>query len=353
VVIQKSERYRQQVDRINKSIAQAEEVARINATLNKYNWVFVHPYSQGFQIDYVKKLISSPASNDLEVRVFELYARRFLDLDYTISMLDGFYQKRPFLNQFFPSIEESIVLALQKDFSGAIHLLIPAIEGTIRNYLVSKNKGKAATTTNIEKLRKAFRLMREDYSDLVRNHANKENRYYRIEEYDHNQVKQIVKLESFWFSIWIEQLENYLVKNLYADTRNKIEIGDKFNRHNMVHGFGSSDYSFRNFLRLLSCINFLSWAIGTFREDCSILAEIDEDKFQVKYQNYVKILAMSEAMTVTKSAVFGKEIVSFEKFMSKDLIALIGGKSMFQQSANKNMERLINPKQYWWFDKFK
>lgn len=238
----------------------------------------------------------------------------------TIVMIEGFYRKRPFLNDFITQIEESVILCLQKDFSGAINLLLPVIEGSLRNYLISKNGDKAKAIIKMSELSaKAFTAMANDYINLIKEDlifGNYELNYSNL-KLDANQEKQLLSKYREYFNLWIKQLNDYLNNNLYLDTRKGEQISDSFNRHNLIHALDKIDYSFKNYLRLFNCLNFLAWAFGNITKECSILADVDDDIVNKKWVEYFKVLTISESLTEIKSEIYQYEIKSFQKFIDK------------------------------------
>lgn len=331
------ETYRKEIEYITKETESIYRIDKLNSKLRDYNWFFSHPYNQGFEIELFEKLVDNSDKTMAEERIFEQFARKFLDLINTITIVDGFYRKRPFLNDFIRQIEESVILCIQKDFSGAISLLIPVIEGSIRNYLISKKGDSARTIVKMSDLSIAFKYMADDYINLQKEYLNTEFGYLKQtgEYFDSNQEKQIIKKHKDYFNLWIKQLNDYLNNNLYLDTRKAEKITDKFNRHNLVHGLDNIDYSFRNYLRLFNCLNFLSWAFGVITKECSLFAEVDEEKIREKWVEYFKILTISESILETKAKVYGIEIKSFKKYIDKTLLKPLALSEIFHKQLLK------------------
>lgn len=315
--------YQRKIKHIEKEIEVIKRIDRLNTELHNYNWLFLHPYNQGFEIEYFEKLVRETDKESAEDKIFERYARRFLDLQQTIVMIEGFYRKRPFLNDFIIQIEESVILCIQKDFSGAINLLLPVIEGSLRNYLISKKGDKAKTVIKMSELStKAFATMTNDYVSRIKEGLTSEN--YELNhsnlQLDANQEKQILSKYREYFNLWIKQLYDYLNNNLYLDTRKGDQINDNFNRHNLIHALDKIDYSFKNYLRLFICLNFLAWAFGNITKECSILADVDNEIVDKKWSEYFKILTISESLTEIKSGIYQYEIESFKKFIDKPFL---------------------------------
>lgn len=314
--------YKNEINHLSAEIETIKRIDRLNSKLREYNWIFMHPYNQGFEVTFFEKLIENSEPEDVEQKLYNSFARKFLDLKLTISMLDGYYRKRPFLCDFSQQIEESIILCLQKDFSGAIHLLIPVIEGSIRNYMIYKKGDTAKHMISMSDLTKAFKYLEDDYATIHKEYLQSNDCHLTRHSglrFNDNQIENILKKHREYFSLWMKQLEDYLKRNLYLNTRNVEKFKDSFNRHNIFHGFEQPDYNFKNYLKLISCINFLSWAYGITHKGCSIFAEVDDEKVREKWVEYYKILIISESMTSVKSSIYGYRIDSFMEFVDDSL----------------------------------
>ncbi|MGY0406627.1 hypothetical protein, partial [Pseudoalteromonas sp. SYSU M81241] len=88
------------IKHIERELELVVRIDKLNSKLCKYNWVFVHPYSQGFEINFFEKLLENEDDNFIEEKIFERFAKKFLDLKLTITFIEGFYRKRPYLNTF-------------------------------------------------------------------------------------------------------------------------------------------------------------------------------------------------------------------------------------------------------------
>ncbi|MDH7913114.1 hypothetical protein [Winogradskyella sp. SYSU M77433] len=320
-MIKHSLNFREAIKHIERELELVVRIDKLNSKLCKYNWVFVHPYSQGFEITFFEKLLENEDDNFIEEKIFERFAKKFLDLKLTITFIEGFYRKRPYLNTFKTQIEESVILCIQKDFSGAISLLLPVNEGVLRSYLISKRGENAKRIIKMSELSsKAFMEMSNEYEDKIKTSFSETDNVYF---YDKNQQKQVLIKHREYFKLWIKQLNDYLNNNLYFDTRNSEILDDPFNRHNMVHAFEKIDYSFKNYLRLFNCVNYLSWAFGVISEKCSVFPEIDEKNINEKWVEYFKILIVSESITETKSKIHQYEIETFKKYIDEPYLNLL------------------------------
>lgn len=309
--------YKRKIKQLSEDMEMIKRIDAVNNKLRKYNWVFIHPYNQGFEVSSFERLIQNTDNKDIEELIFEKFARKFLNLVDPIIMLEGYYKKRPFIKEFSTQIEESIILCLQKDFSGAVSLLIPVIEGSIRKYLIFRNGETAKTKIKMSDLLVAFDYMTEDYVDF---HKDGLIEGYAEHFFDINQQNQILKKHREYFSLWVKQLADYLNYNLFFNTRSQVELQDDFNRHAIFHGFYNVNHNFKNYLRLFSCLNFLSWIIGQISKGCSILADVEDELLHKKWLEYYKLLTISEAMDDTKSKILGREIESFAKYIDKSFL---------------------------------
>lgn len=325
--------FQNEINFINKEIELLSKLDSINSYLQQYNWIFLHPYSQGMDIGILQRLITE-AENPKE-DILHFFAKKFLDLRNTIHLIDGFYAKRPFLKEYCSSIEESVILCIQKDFNGAINVLLPVIEGTLRKYLVSKQGIEKEKEINMSKLLNAFELMTIDYVDLQKKYLKREYHHLvAINKYfDTNQEKQIIKKHKEYFELWIYQLQKYLQNNLYLNTKHNT-ITDSFNRHLIFHALTQDiEYSFSNYLRLINCINFLSWAIGAGDETCSVLSELDEEDMKNKWADYFNILIISEALTETKNNIYKNPVISFKKYLDPKYLKILEKPEKLVKSA--------------------
>jgi hypothetical protein len=296
--------------------------------------VYLHPYNQGFEIGLIEKYLAQK-EEDIGKKIFTLFGRKFLDFSWTISFMDGFYRKRPFLKDYADQIEESIILCIQKDFSGAINLLLPVVEGTLRKYLVFKEGGKAKSIVKMSDLLKALDHLKEDYLSINNGYLQKPTVFHR--EYTEPQRQALLDLNSEYFELWVKQLRDYVKNNLYLDTR-KTPFNDTFNRHIILHSLNQEvDYSFANYLRIIGCINFISWALGVTQEGCSILVEIDEIEFRRKNREYIRILIISEAMTDSKSRILGKKLDSFNELLSPEMAGTVS-------KLSKRIVKVLGPR---------
>jgi len=166
--------FQNEMSQINRELETIYALDKINSELRKFNWIFLHPYSHGIDVEHIGKLISD--SDKAEEAISNFFATRFLDLRTTIHFIEGFYKKRPFLKDYVASIEESVLLCLQKDFKGAINILLPVIEGTLRKYLISRLGDQQKTEIKISKLLKSIDILTDEYMELQKRYLKDQYR---------------------------------------------------------------------------------------------------------------------------------------------------------------------------------
>jgi hypothetical protein len=189
--------------------------------------------------------------------------------------------------------------------------------------LVSKNANKK-NVIKISELLKSIDSLTQDYLHLQKKFLGKQyNTQFTGFYFDINQEQQLLNKHKEYFELWMKQLKSYIENNLYLNTR-KGEIKDTLNRNLIFHALEDNiDYSFQSYLRLFNCISFLSWALGLVNEECSVLSIANEEDVKDKWTDYLKILAASEALTETKSQIYGRKIDSFKKYLPKEYLPFL------------------------------
>lgn len=309
------ELFEAELESIEKEIRIIEELNKVNSVLQQKNWIFLHPYSQGMDIEILQKLSSDP--HDPDKKVFTFFARKFFDLRGTLHFIEGFYNTRPFLKDYTHVIKESLVLCLQKDFRGAILMLIPVIEGTLRKYIVQKKGEHKRAEIDMKELLKALHHLSIDYVETEKRYLKERNEIYAKSNMylDGNQEKHILKRYKHYFDLWMTQFKNFIENNLFLNTKTSV-VTDKFNRHLMFHALDDDiEYSFSNYLRIFNSLNYLSWSIGLVTEECSVLSTANEADIRYKWVDYLNILIVSEAMTQYKNNIYKDSIETFAPYL--------------------------------------
>lgn len=332
--------YREEIELVNKGIETIKRLDAVNSKLQKLNLIFLHPYNQGIDIAFLNELANDPLT--AEVKVSDFFAHKFLDLRTTIHFIEGYYKKRPFINDYATSIEESLILCLQKDFKAAIYILLPVIEGTLRKYLISRRGNRANSETSMFKLLRSIDNLTNEYLNIEEVYARKKYQFLidKGNYFNQQQLKQLRKNRRLYFTLWMQQLENYVKNGLYLNTKNNV-VTDNFNRHLIFHALDDKiDYSFSNYLKLFSCINFISWAIALVESECSILPNSNDDIVQSKLMDYLKILSASEALSEIKEGLYNKPVISFKKYLSKENLAYLTDSDKQIKSVIQNYDVL-------------
>lgn len=295
-------------------MSQIRRLDEVNQKLQSFNWALLHPYSQGGDIGVIERILRNHEDPGQEILKF--FGKKFFQLRPTLHIVEGFLKDRPYLKDHGSTIERSFLLCLQKEFSGAINLLIPVIEGTLR---------KASETTkgeiDMNRLVKALDKLRDKY--LILERAYLRNRVSHVigdadVYFDVNQEKQLIAKYREYFDLWTEQFKRFVQNSLYADTRSQ-ESTDSLNRHLIFHALADNiEYTFGNYLRLFHCLSFLSWAIGSAHDECSVLSNADEALIQNKWVDCMQILAASEALSDVKSHFLGEQMTSFKDYLSEN-----------------------------------
>lgn len=283
---------------------QLDSILAINKKIKQFNWAYIHPYLLGADIAFFEERIKS---NELTKKyVFEVFAWSFFDLKNTAYFIDAYCKERPYIKPFCHLIDQSVILCIQKDYAGAINTLIPAIEGSLRNYLVTKKGKKNEKIMKTEDLLKAFEHMKRDYISFQKRVWDGEFDEYKLTSFNPQQKKQLLKLNTKFIDGWMSIITDYFENNLYLDTRDGT-VNDKLNRHSIFHGFtGDIYYNLENYLRVYNCLQFLCWGFAMADKDISILATLDHRQTLYKWRALEKIKLISDLSTQIKSSIYEK-----------------------------------------------
>jgi hypothetical protein len=293
---------------IQNNIKKAQELQKLNDYIKNLGGAFIHPYLFGNEIKVIKDSIET---NTLDKdKVFQIFTNSFFDLRTTTAFIDGYCKRIEYIEPFCLLIDQSVIMCLQKDYAGAINTLIPVIEGVMRNYIISRIETISNHNyTNKENLIPSFeKAIIQDYQSYRKFfYENKYNDLNNILEA--NQLKQLLKYEREYLNIWLLIFNNYLDKNLYADTRGNTPIFDNLNRHSIFHGFNADIYySLGNYLRVLHCIYFLSWLFAEIQGFS--VPNISTDEIIYKWKAFEKIKLISDFTTSIKLDIYNK----YDKF---------------------------------------
>ena len=284
----------------------AESIFHVNAYLKQFKWAFVHPYLQGFHIEYFEKMMieQSGSANS----IFDVFVKKFYCLDETAYYIDAYFKERPSLQPFCLLIDQSVVLCLQRDFAGAINILIPVIEGSIRHYLVNYENKVPEKVLNREELVKIFTLMQERIRKSQMEYYEKH--YYEFLNRDirftRQQAQLLTNKSVLFYECWFKIIKDFFSNNLYLDNRDGA-VTDKLNRHNIFHGFNTNIYySLENYLRLFNCLHFLSWAFSVATPGVKLLPTKEDSEILFKWKEFEKIKIVGDYMTASKEMLYNQ-----------------------------------------------
>jgi len=254
--------YQQEMRHLVDHANQARRIHAVNQYLQQFKWAFFHPYLRGYHIGHFETM-KNENSGSIE-GIFRIFVQQFYELDATAYYIDGYFKKRPSLEPFCLLIDQSVILCLQRDFAGAINILIPVIEGAIRHYLINFQNKESSKIIGKDDLIKVFTLMQETIRKSKMEYYA--HHYYAFVGRDIRFTKQQVQLltnkSMEFYRFWFEIIADFFSNNLYLDTRGT-SVADSLNRHSIFHGFDTVVYySLENYLRLFNCLHFLSWAFA-------------------------------------------------------------------------------------------
>jgi hypothetical protein len=309
---------------LKRHIESIKEYNQFNKDLFISNQIFLHPYSQGIDFEQLPKLIKESEDPDEAVLIF--FGKKFFNLRTNLSILHGYCGKQPYLKEYLNTITRSISLCIQHEYQGAISLLIPVIEGTLRKYMVDKFGKKNLTTTSIKELLKAIKTMRSDHLALFKESLEKECEKFG-RKVDANEVKYLSKLQGVYFDLWSEQFEIFIRDYLFKDTRNT-DIQDNLNRHVILHRLKDDiEFTFKNYLRVYHSIFHLSWLINCSQPNGSAFCEPNQETVFNEYVTLLNLLLISESSLFLKERLYGEKTESFNKYLLNDYTKLIGKSS--------------------------
>lgn len=309
---------------LKKQIKEVEEIVILNNELSKFNWAFIHPYLFGYQLSHLRSLVQSKNTNS--ENIFKIFAESFFEFETTAFFIDGYFKLRPSLEPFCPLIDESIILCIQRDYAGAINILLPVLEGSMRHYLTKVRGKRNEQIMRTSALLKVFDYLIEDYLQI-----HKEAYLSNVDEqnnpklvYDANQINMLLDLNQNYITLWFSIIRSFFKNNLYLDTRTG-NVKDNLNRHTIFHGFSADIYySLENFLKVFNCLTFLSWAYGMADKNVAILPSLGEKKVIYKWKAFEKINEISKLTVDIKSSIYKKyptfNKIEFENNINSKLI---------------------------------
>jgi len=288
-------------DEIKGRVAVAEELARLNSDLQRFNWMSIHP--QLFMTEYNRllKLAANPAAT--QANVTQVFADLFHDFRVTSLFIDGLLKTVPYIKPFCALVDQAVMMAISRDYAGAIHVLIPVIEGALRKYQVDVKGKQHSQIMRSADLTQVFGFMVEDYlAHRRREFQEKLDSCY----IDPSKFARLVDLERKYITTWLDMIKGYFQHNLFMDT-SRGTLLDPLNRHVLVHGFSAEvEYSLSNFLKVFNTLLYVAWA---FREsDIAIPQRISlqNEDILYKWSAFEKLNIVTQVTSDIKLSIYQK-----------------------------------------------
>jgi hypothetical protein len=288
-------------DEILSRVELADEIVRLNSGLTGFNWMFIHPQIFTGKLNRLTKLAANP--NCTQDHITKVFADLFYDFRVTALFIDGFLKTNTYVAPFNSLVDQAVMLAIGHDYAGAVHLLIPVIEGSIRNYLINVKGKQNHQIMRSQHLLQVFGFLEHDYV------ANKEPVFMAKLDagvIDLNKFKRLVALERQYIHTWFSMIKKYLEDNLYMDT-SQGQVQDLLNRHVLVHGFSSQvDYTLSNFLKIFNALLYVSWAFRISDQAMPQVIKLENEDILYKWAAFEKIKVLTEITNDIKISVYNK-----------------------------------------------
>lgn len=322
-------------------INDAKRIIPINQYLEKFNWALFHPYLRGGLMDYFENLMRNNCAD--KKKVFTIYAKYFFDLRQTAAYIDGFFKKRHFLQPFCQVIDQSVFMCLQKDYAGAITVLLPVVEGSIRLYLLNGSRIKHNSKINQKELIKSFEHVKEDFRSVISEYYHSE--YAVLAKrgvcYSEDQINELIGYRCVFFDTWVDPLHKYIDKNFYFEF-GKNEVKDRLSRNVIFHGVGSDRYyNLENYLKIFNCILYISYVFGTPDLNSKIWLNVELEDIIYKWRAFEKIRAISNLTLDIKSSVY-KTYTDFDIDEFNDNFVLDELEDHFSKVSKRSVEKKLH-----------
>ena len=285
-----------------RELKQLDTYELVNNFLAANNWYFVSPnFLQGFELGLLLRLSKAPGDHRQEVN--EIMFRKFYQLEWTASFIDGYCRRCSHIEPFLLSIEHSLVLIFQRDYEGGIKTIIPIVEGIIRKYLTTE-RSKDSREIDFALLKKSFGFLKEDllkgYEEDLR-HYTTENKVQV--HFSANQIKQLTAYERQYYDKWFSFAFGFIDNAFYLNTKLKT-VTTEPNRHAILHEYGLNiQYDLENYLKIYFVIQFLTW-VFLRKENKSILNEGESLRYFEKIEAYKAIIRDSDRLLYSKHLLY-------------------------------------------------
>ena len=276
-----------------------ERILTVNKILRNYNWQFIHPYIQEYQIDIILSRYSANQLTDEFINDF--FIGNFYNLDSTLTFIDGFFKRSVYFEPFNYFIENSLILCFQRDYAGAINVLLPCIEGILSRYLETE-ESIDLSRKRYENIKKASWYLKQKLIrkfECINAAENLKNPFY---EYNKQKEEYLLKQERKYFDDWFDAIEKFMKESLFASTET-VNPTVELNRHEIMHSLALRPYdTLENYIKLFNCLRFLVWVFLQI-ENKSILNTIETKTFINKRLLYEAIIDQSEKLLPIKNAI--------------------------------------------------
>lgn len=294
--------YKQLIDGEERELQSLEEYKQVNSYLKSNDWLFISPiFFQGYELEHFLKL--SKSQKDEKETILKVIHKKFYNLNYTASFIEGYCSRATYIRPFLMSIEHSLILCFQKDYEGSIKTIIPIIEGILRKYLITE-KGYSNETIRSKDLKNSFEKMKldliNDYKIFLAPYQIDNNVEIKFSD---NQFNDLVARKCQYFDVWFSFVSDFVDKSFYLKTSGKT-LTNEVNRHSILHEFGFDfEYNFENYIKIFFLLQFLTW-IFLMKEGKSILNNIETLRFAEKIYAYEKIIQTSESLLYDKHILY-------------------------------------------------
>ncbi|WP_378185890.1 hypothetical protein ACE939_12335 [Aquimarina sp. W85] len=284
--------YEEEKENLLKEYESTESFLEVNEVLNKYGWHFINPYMQVFKITSLMKEEKNGSLNQEKVNSF--FINEFYDLSLTLSFVDGYFKRSQFISPYNYFIESSLILCFQKDYAGAINLIIPVIEGSISSYIKEYRGIDLNEGNRYDKIKRAINQIKNDILLNIK-------KEYEISLHNKQQIKQLLCYHRKYYDNWVCIIDAFFKKSLFAHTSDN-PSNNTLNRHSILHLLEIKNYnSLENYIKLFNSLKFLVWLFLQL-EKKSILNNIDDETFMNKRVLYEELIKRSDEITPIKHA---------------------------------------------------
>lgn len=278
---------------LKEELETTERLLKINNHLKKFNSFLITPYFQNYKIN---SLIKYQEKGELDQnKVSDFFIREFYDLSGTLSAIDGYFKQSFYISPHIYHIERSLILCFQKEYTGAINVIIPCIEGSISRYLTERN----ILTKDYDRYKKIRSFLKSINKELIERYSEaiKDSEQYNIQ-----QKSYLIKLNRKCLNNWIIMLETFINESLFSNSKYNDEK-NTLNRHIIFHSLEISKYdTLENYIKLFNSLMYINWFFVKI-ENNSIFNEIDSETFLQKRLYYENLIKHSEKTTTYKNLI--------------------------------------------------